>query len=222
MTDRAMKLVILDFDGTIADTQSLITKTMLQTIETLGLESRTPEECARMIGLPLKETFTRLIPMSDEMGNMCEATYRRLFDRNNTEGAVSLYPKVRETIEHLHCKGVAVSIASSRERKSLDRYVDMFGLRPFIDLVIGADNVHHAKPHPEPVLLTLNMLDLNASEALVVGDTAYDIEMGKRAGCRTCGVSYGNGSVEELRNAGADYIIDRFEMLKVESLEFNV
>ena len=99
MTDRATKLVILDFDGTIADTQSLITTTMMQTIEALGLESRTREECARMIGLPLKETFTRLIPMSDEMGDMCEATYRRLFDCNNTEGAVTLYPKVRETID---------------------------------------------------------------------------------------------------------------------------
>lgn len=215
MTDHTTKLVILDFDGTIADTQSLITTTMMQTIEALGLESRTREECARMIGLPLKETFTRLIPMSDEMGDQCEATYRRLFDRNNTEGAVTLYPKVRETIEHLHDEGIAVSIASSRERKSLDRYVDVFGLRPFIDLVIGADNVRHAKPHPEPVLLTLRHFDVDASETLVVGDTAYDIEMGKRAGCRTCGVSYGNGSVEELQNAGADYIIERFDMLEV-------
>ena len=215
MTDHTTKLVILDFDGTIADTQSLITTTMMQTIEALGLESRTREECARMIGLPLKETFTRLIPMSDEMGDMCEATYRRLFDCNNTEGAVTLYPKVRETIEHLHDEGIAVSIASSRERKSLDRYVDVFGLRPFIDLVIGADNVCHAKPHPEPVLLTLRHFGVEASETLVVGDTAYDIEMGKRAGCRTCGVSYGNGSVEELQNAGADYIIERFDMLEV-------
>ena len=105
MTDRATKLVILDFDGTIADTQSLITTTMMQTIEALGLESRTREECARMIGLPLKETFTRLIPMSDEMGDMCEATYRRLFDCNNTEGAVTLYPKVRETIDKDFCTG---------------------------------------------------------------------------------------------------------------------
>ena len=79
MTYHTTKLVILDFDGTIADTQALITTTMMQTIEALGLESRTREECARMIGLPLKETFTRLIPMSDEMGDMCEATYRRLF-----------------------------------------------------------------------------------------------------------------------------------------------
>lgn len=215
MTDRTTKLVILDFDGTIADTQSLITTTMMQTIEALGLESRTREECARMIGLPLKETFTRLIPMSDEMGDQCEATYRRLFDCNNTEGAVTLYPKVRETIEHLHDEGIAVSIASSRERKSLDRYVDVFGLRPFIDLVIGADNVCHAKPHPEPVLLTLRHFGVDSSETLVVGDTAYDIEMGRRAGCRTCGVSYGNGSVEELQNAGADYIIERFDMLEV-------
>ena len=57
---------------------------------------------------------------------------------------------------------------------------------------------------------------LPISEALVVGDTAYDIEMGKRAGVRTCGVTYGNGTRAELARAGADFLIDDFgELLDI-------
>ena len=62
-----MKLVIFDFDGTLADTETLITQTMMKTIEAMHLEPRSREEIRAMIGLPLKETFTRLIPMPLEM-----------------------------------------------------------------------------------------------------------------------------------------------------------
>ena len=62
-----MKLIIFDFDGTLADTRQLIVETMQQTIQALDLTPCTDEQCASMIGLPLKQAFTDLIPMSDEM-----------------------------------------------------------------------------------------------------------------------------------------------------------
>ena len=67
VTDTKIRLAILDFDGTIADTQTLIVDTMQGVIEELGLEKRTRAQCAAMIGLPLEKTFSTLIPMSDEM-----------------------------------------------------------------------------------------------------------------------------------------------------------
>lgn len=67
MTNK-FKLLILDFDGTVGDSRRLITDTMLQTIDALGLETRTREQCARMIGLPLVCCFTEMIPMTEEMG----------------------------------------------------------------------------------------------------------------------------------------------------------
>ena len=72
------RAVILDFDGTIGDTRSLIVRTMQQTIAELGLPARTDDECAAMIGQPLKQTFTELIPMDDATGDRCEAVYRRI------------------------------------------------------------------------------------------------------------------------------------------------
>ena len=66
---------------------------------------------------------------------------------------------------------------------------------------------------PEPVLKTLAAMHFDASETLVVGDMAVDILMGANAGARTCGVTWGNGSREELKDAGANFIIDKMEEL---------
>ena len=76
-------LFILDFDGTMGDTQTLILNTMQKTIQALGLPPRTKEQCQKMIGLPLKQTFTQLIDMTDEMGDICADTYRQIFEENN-------------------------------------------------------------------------------------------------------------------------------------------
>ncbi len=205
-----MKLIILDFDGTLADTRGLIVKTMQQTLDAWGLESRTDDQCAAMIGLPLKQAFTDLLPMTDEMGDQCAETYRRLFNENNAVYTVSAFPNVLETLHQLHQQGYILTIASSRSHRSLMEFVEDMHLDEVIPYVLGADDVTNAKPHPEPVLKTLEAFGCKPEDAWVVGDTWYDIEMGCRAGVRTCGVTYGNGSREELINAGADVLIDDF------------
>ena len=205
-----MKLIILDFDGTLADTRGLIVKTMQQTIASLGLDSRTDDECASMIGLPLKQAFTDLIPMTDAMGDQCVDTYRRIFSENNAVYTIPAFPNVLETLRLLSQKGYTLTIASSRIRRSLMEFVVGMDLEEVISYVLGADDVSQAKPNPEPVLKTLEKFGCSPDEALVVGDTWYDIEMGRRAGVRTCGVTYGNGTREELLNAGADFLIDDF------------
>ena len=205
-----MKLIILDFDGTLADTRGLIVKTMQQTLEALGLESRTDDQCAAMIGLPLKQAFTDLIPMTDEMGERCVETYRRIFNENNALYVIPTFPHVIETLHLLHEQGYTLTIASSRSNRSLMEFVNDMHLNEIIPYVLGAEDVTRAKPHPEPVLKTLEDYGCKAEDALVVGDTWYDIEMGRQAGVRTCGVTYGNGTREELVDAGADFLIDDF------------
>ena len=205
-----MKLIILDFDGTLADTRELIVLTMQLTIQELGLESRTDEQCTSKIGLPLKEAFTTLIHMTDEMGTRCAETYRRIFNENNAVYTVPAFPNVLETLQRLSEKGYVLTIASSRSHRSLVEFIEKMNLQGVLTYVLGADDVAQAKPHPEPVLRTLEKFGCPAEEALVVGDTAYDIEMGRRAGVRTCGVTYGNGTRAELALAGADHVIDDF------------
>ena len=204
------KCLILDFDGTLGDTKALIVKTMQQTINELCLPSRTDAECAAMIGLPLKQTFTGMIPMSDEMGDKCAEVYRRLFDINNVKGIVSMFPHVAETISAVHDKGVTVTIASSRLIDSLKVFLEDMNLKKYISYVVSAGDVENAKPAPDMVLKTLKALGYNNDEAIVVGDTRFDILMARNAGVKSIGVTYGNGKPSELRDAGADYIIDDF------------
>ena len=206
-----MKLIIFDFDGTLADTRQLIVNTMQQTIQALELAPRTDDQCASMIGLPLKQAFTDLIPMTNEMGDQCAETYRRIFNENNASYVIPTFPNVIDTLLHLSAEGYILTMASSRSRKSLLDFVHTMHLEEIFPYILGADDVTHAKPHPEPVLRTLEAFGCPPEEALVVGDTKYDIEMGSRAGTRTCGVTYGNGSHRELQEAGADYLIDDFE-----------
>ena len=88
-----------------------------------------------------------------------------------------------------------------------------------ISYLIGADDVKEAKPKPEPVLKTLAAMKFKASETLVVGDMAVDIQMGANAAAKTCGVTWGNGTRKELEEAGADFIIDKIEELDAIALE---
>ena len=208
-----IKLIILDFDGTMADTRGLIVRTMQKVIKELRLVSRTDEQCAAMIGLPLKQTFTTLISMSEEQGKVCEQLYRKIFAASDPIKSVSLFPKVLETIAALHEKGITLTIASSRGHESLDAYVEEMHLSPYIHYVLGAEDVIHAKPQPDAVLKTIHDLGFSAEETLVVGDMTYDILMGQRAGALTCGVTYGNGTREELLMCHPDHLIDQFETL---------
>ena len=206
-----MKLIIFDFDGTLGDTRQLIVETMQQTIEELKLAPRTDEQCASMIGLPLKQAFTDLIPMTNEMGDKCVDTYRRIFFANNAAYFIPTFPHVIETLQELSSKGYTMTLASSRIRKSLVDFVHSMHLEDTFTYILGADDVTHAKPHPEPVLRTLETFHCPPEEALVVGDTIYDIVMGRRAGAHTCGVTYGNGTRQELQDAKADFLIDDFQ-----------
>lgn len=208
-----IKAVIFDFDGTIGNSRNLIVSTMQQTISRLGLPARTDDECASMIGLPLKETFTRIIDMDDAMGDRCAEVYREIFKENNRPGAVTMFPHVRETLDAIHRSGRLITLASSRSRASLLGFVADMNLGGYITYVLGAGDVPNAKPAPDMVVRTMADHGLRPEECVVVGDTAFDIEMGHGAGVCGVGVTYGNGSREELEACGAEFIIDDFAQL---------
>ena len=207
----SVRMVILDFDGTLADTAAVIIRTMQATISELELPFRTDEQCAAMIGLRLVEIPSVLFPECSIEGEIYARTYRRLFHEFNSEDAVRIYPNVVDTLKTLMSKGIILTIASSRSHASLAEYVENLGLSSLISYILGADDVDKGKPDPEPVNRTLKRFGISPEDTIVVGDTSFDIQMGKNAGTRTCGVTYGNGSRESLSDA--DRIIDDFGKL---------
>lgn len=210
-------LIIFDFDGTLGDTKRNIVTTMQMTIAELHLPNRSEEECAATIGLPLSGCFRTLFPdIQEELIPRCAETYRRFFNENLKTIQPEAFPGVVETLSILHQKGFVLTIASSRSRNSLTELTQNMGIANYISYILGADDVKEAKPKPEPVLKTLKAMNFEPSQALVVGDMAVDIQMGANAGAKTCGVTWGNGTKDELENAGATFIIDKMEeILKI-------
>lgn len=202
-------LIILDFDGTLGDTRANIVLTMRQTLQRLGYPLAEEDEIASTIGLPLEEGFRQLLPeLPEDKVLECALTYRDIFEVNRKKLVPKLFPGVKETLSRLREKGYVLTVASSRSSLSLNGFLGDMEIAEYVSYVLGADSVKMAKPHPEPVLRTMEDLGYTAAETLVVGDMPVDILMGKGAGTLTCGVTYGNSSREDLAASGADFIID--------------
>ena len=219
-----MKYIIFDFDGTIGDSQSLIVKTLQDTMRARKLEVKSEEACAKTIGLRLDEAFVSLFGMSAEEGLACAATYREIFLENKQTMIVQPFPHVIETLRALHRQGYILGMASSRNHCSLDGYVHQMQLEDIFSSIVAGDDVEHVKPAPDMVFKALGeMKGMNnpgtsaedikdvLAETLVVGDMNFDVDMAHHAGCKACAVTYGNGTREQL--ASAEFIIDDFAEL---------
>jgi HAD superfamily hydrolase (TIGR01509 family) len=208
---KGIKIIMLDFDGTLGDTTGVIIKTTQATIKELGLPSRTDEQCAAMIGLRLVEIPPVLFPEYDIDVNLYAQTYRKNFNIFNTQGAVNLYPDVPETLSELKNRGLVLTIASSRSHHSLADYINNLDLSEYISYIIGGDDVSAGKPNPEAINRTLEKFGFKPEEAIMVGDTVFDVQMGINAGTYSCGVTYGNGTAESMSEA--TWLIDDFGKL---------
>ncbi|MBD5357823.1 MAG: HAD-IA family hydrolase [Bacteroides sp.] len=208
-----IKNIVFDFDGTLVDTAPLILHTMQETIHKMGLPSKTEKECRATIGLRLEEVPAVLWKELPEIGIEYAKTYRKIFDKLKRPLNVSCFPEVSETLYLLRNVGVRMAIASSRSHKSLEEYVELFGLTDCFTMLIGGNDVTKGKPSPDPVLAIINPLGWKAEETLTVGDAGVDIQMGKAAGTQTCAVTYGNGTERELEASHPDYTISNFRAL---------
>ena len=204
-----IKLIIFDFDGTIADTNKTIVEAKRATSILLGLEPLSDEEYASTIGMPSTAGFRKNYPdISDELAEKCKYEYRRLFEEIKIKTPPVIFEGVREVLDILRDNHLICTIATSRNNKSLNEFLDEWEIAGYFTYIIGGDDNVKAKPEPDPVLKTLEELVFSSENSLVVGDMPVDIMMGKSAGVNTCGVTYGNSDRDKLIAAGADFVID--------------
>ena len=212
--ERDITLVIFDFDGTLADTKENIILTFQMTMKELGVEIKSRQECAATIGLTLEDAFKVLYPgMAAEKYILLRDTYRRIFKENRKILVPGLFPEVMETLEELRRRGYLMSIASSRQSPSLHSFLEDMKIAHLFEYAVGGDNVEHPKPAPDAVLQILRHYNLSAEEAFVVGDMPFDINMATNADVKSCGVTWGNADADQLKESGANYIIDKMSQL---------
>lgn len=207
-----IKLLILDFDGTIADTSAGIVDTMTKTFERMGLPVPGETAIRRTIGLPLRKSIAMLGGIAGKKLDETVDAYREIFEEVGAP-ATKLFPHVAETLAEMRRCGIVCTIATSRGHVSVENLCREMGIDKYISRYVAEDDVVRKKPEPEAVELILRSTGIDKTHAAVVGDTTFDIEMGKAAGCHTVGACYGNHTREMLEKAGADWVIDSFEKI---------
>lgn len=204
--------IIFDFDGTLADTAAGILATEREMLRRMGLPEPAQAQMCSAIGLPLPESLRRGCNIPTERVDEAVRLYRALFFDYAPQHII-IFDGVKETLAAFRDKGLRLAIATSRSSNSLDVILATHGMVDFFPERVTADQGIKAKPAPDMVLHLLRKMGIRPEETLVVGDTTFDLEMGKGAGCLTAGVSYGNHSREQLSTVQPDWIVDRFDEL---------
>lgn len=162
------------------------------------------------MGKPLEVIYHSFYPQINP-ADLAEA--HRRFQENNLQLAVP-FPNVLNTLQVLQNKGIKIAAVTTRSRRTSKKTLELTNLLPFVDELISMEDVPKGelKPHPKPILLALEKLQIPATHAITIGDTIHDIEAGKKAGTKTIGVIYG-GHGKNILKSKPDYIIDNIEEL---------
>jgi len=207
-------LLVLDFDGTLADSQAILVGLVNDVLETRGHRRADEMVVGSSIGLPLEQVFERAVPAADSaaISALC-AHYRRVADSPEFVRQFRLYPGVAATLAALRAAGIRLVIGTSKGRATTTDIIRHCAIADVIDAVVGGDCVTYGKPHPEMVRHAQGLVGAAPARTLMVGDTSFDIEMGQAAGVATCAVTYGMHAAAALRQLRPDFVIDRFEEL---------
>ena len=211
--------IIFDFDGTLADSSESIIKTIEETLHILGYKLKDKQKARELIGIPLAKTFRTLAGLEGEELNTAIKEYRSKY-LQIALGSIKLFPKVKNTLNLLYNRGIKLAIASNRGSEVLNQLLKNFVITDLFKVVVGEQDVSHMKPNPEAVFRILDKLKTTPHRTLVVGDTVDDIEMGSRAKCDTCAVSYGNSPLDQLKASSPNFIIDNISQL-LQELKIN-
>lgn len=216
MSARATRLVVFDVDGTLVDSQAHILGAMHLAFASEGLETPPHAEILGVVGLSLDTLMPHLAPDVDS------ATRARLVQgykdsfmtmRADQGSSLSspLYPGALDVLEALHARAdVVLGVATGKSRRGLDKLIEGHGLQGMFATQQVADT-HPSKPHPSMLTQALSETRLSAQNAVMIGDTSFDMEMAQAAGIPGIGVSWGYHSRERL--GAARHMIDSFDAL---------
>jgi len=197
-------------DGTIFDASGSIARSLNETLDRLGYEPFAFEELREMAGMNLYEILGRRVG-EDEMARAMEI-YREIQYTTFVDDT-RFFPGAREGLEKLHGAGVRLGLFTMRKTESAEILLSHFGIRGLFGAVVGYDDAPAPKPDGSHLLHAISLLGVERDNAVVVGDTVFDIKSGVDAGVRAVGVLWGLGEREELLTAGAWKVVGSWDEL---------
>ena len=208
------RLVIFDVDGTLIDSQNHIFAAMAQAFFVTGQILPPRAEVLGIVGLSLPEAVRRLVPaVPDATRDQIVAAYKQSFNGARGTAPPPLYPGARQVLDQLRAyPGVILGVATGKSRRGLDHMIAAHGLQGYFQTCQVADD-HPSKPHPAMIRAALAEAATTRENAVMIGDTSFDMDMGRAAGVRTIGVSWGYHATEALHAAGAGRVIADYAAL---------
>jgi len=202
---------LFDLDGTLIDSIELILRSYRHTMRAhRGLEP--PDEVwMQGLGTPLRVQFRHWTEDPAEIEAMV-ATYRA-YNLEHHDELVRPYEGVVAAVRDLRRKGRTLGLVTSKIREGALRGLELAGFEDHFEVIVGADDVTHPKPHPEPVLKALEQLSAPAADTVFIGDSRHDIECGRAAGVKTAAVLWGPFDRTHLEDLAPDYWLERPEDL---------
>lgn len=213
-----MKLVIFDVDGTLVDSQAHIVASMVAAFDEVKQPVPSRDTLLSIVGLSLPIAMRELAPdVSDQQLSLMVDAYKEAFQEHRLkQGAAAspLYPGARDAIAALAARDdVLMSIATGKSRRGLDALMEAWEFSGVFVSAECADD-HPSKPHPSMVFQCLVDADVAAQDAVVIGDTSYDMEMARAARAKSIGVNWGYHSPDVLFASGATVVLEKFAELE--------
>lgn len=202
----SIKNLLFDLDGTLTDPIEGMTKCFHHALEQMNAPLPTRAEIQLHIGPPLRSTFSLILKTNDTaLVERAVALYRERFARVGMFEN-ELFAGVPEMLATLKASSKKLFVATSKVQAYTERILEHFSLTAYFDGIYGSAPDGHLDNKADLIRHILASESLKPHETLMVGDRKYDVVGAKQNGCYAAGVTYGYGSVEELTEAGADYL----------------
>lgn len=212
MTENTYSVVIFDWDGTLMDSEARIVSCLRSAIADLGLAERDRQDLSNIIGLGLREAIETLYPgLPDPDQHQLTDRYRHYF-LHADDTPMPLFDGARETVQTLAEQGYLLAVATGKARRGLNRALEQTGMAELFHGSRCADECF-SKPHPAMLEEILDQFGASPIEAVMIGDTEYDMQMATNAGVDAIAVSYGVHSLERLNRHGPVASIDHIREL---------
>jgi phosphoglycolate phosphatase len=200
-----VKLAVFDCDGTLVDGQAAVCDAMEAAFAAAGLPAPRRREVRRIVGLSLPQAIRTLAPDADPARQFAAvAAYKTAFRETRESGRLEepLFDGLRDLLGELRNGGWQLAVATGKSDRGLAACLSGHAIDHLFVSLQTADR-HPSKPHPAMLEMALQEAGASPYEAVMIGDTSFDMAMARAAGVRAIGVAWGYHTADELRAAGA-------------------